>query len=150
MTENPRVDRYLKDKAFDHMDHALGRHFDPAGETFRNYFATKAGGKLAQQFDASPWWALSGVRDTMAYYHVTAAGIAALKAHLSVHAPINAFVVSFNGYSSTVTAKSASAAKYSYWLSISDIYSDLTFIEFCRSARVQKIPSDWTGERKAA
>lgn len=151
MTENPRVNRYLKDKAFDHMDHALGRHFDPAGETFRNYFATEAGGELAKEFDASPWWALNGVRNDMAYYHFTDAGIAELKAHLTIHAPISAFVVSFNGYSSTVTAKSASAAKYDYWLGINDIYCDLTFIEFCRSARVRKLPSDRAVEpRKAA
>lgn len=151
MTDNPRVNRYLKDKDFDHMDHALGRHFDPAGETFRNYFATEAGGELAQQFEASPWWALNGVRSDMAYYRVTDAGIAALKVHLAEHAPINAFVVSFNGYSSTVTASTASAAKYGYWLGISDIYSDLTFIEFCRAARVLKLSSDRDAQsRKAA
>lgn len=135
---NPRVNRYLKDKAFDHMDHALGRHFDPAGETFRNYFATEAGGVLAQQFDASPWWALSGVRHDMAYYHVTDAGIAALKEHLAENAPIKAFVVSFNGYSETVTAKTASAAKYDYWVCVSDVYCDLKFIEFARQARVRR------------
>lgn len=150
MTENPRVNRYLKDKAFDHMDHALGRHYDPAGETFRNYFATEAGGALALQFDATPFWGLRGVRDGMANYHVTDAGIAALKEHLAEHAPISAFVVSFNGYSSTVTAKSASAAKYDYWLDVRDIYSDLTFIEFCRSARVRKLPSVRAEPRKAA
>lgn len=151
MTENPRVNRYLKDKTFDRMDHALGRCFDPAGETHRNYFATDAGGDLASEFNRSPYWALSGQQGDMAYYYVSDAGIAALKAHLAIHAPIKAFVVSFNGYSSTVTAKSASAAKYDYWLGISDIYCDLTFIEFCRSARVRKLPSDRAVEpRKAA
>lgn len=138
MNTNPRVNRYLKDKAFDHMDHALGRHFDPAGETHRNYFATGAGGELAMQFEASPWWSKSGQRDDMAYYHVTDAGIAALKAHLAEHAPIKAFVVSFNGYSGAVTAATASKAKYDYWLGVSDVYSDLTFMEFSRSARVRK------------
>lgn len=150
MTDNPRVNRYLKDKAFDHMDHALGRHFDPAGETFRNYFATEAGGELAQQFDSSPWWALNGVRSDMAYYRVTDAGIAALKVHLAEHAPIKAFIVSFNGYSSTVTAATASAAKYDYWLGVSDIYSDLTFIDFCRSTRVHKLSDRAIEPSKAA
>jgi hypothetical protein len=138
LTENPRVNRYLKDKAFDHMDHALGRHYDPAGETHRNYFATEAGGKLSQEFDASPWWERGSARDDMAYYRVTEAGIAALKSHLAEYAPISAFVVSFNGYSSTVTATTASKAKYDYWLGVSDVYSDLTFIEFSRGARVRR------------
>ena len=46
--------------------------------------------------------------------------------------------MSFNGYSDTVTAATASKAKYDYWLGVSDVYSDLTFIEFSRSARVRK------------
>lgn len=150
MTENPRVNRYLKDKAFDRMDHALGRYFDPAGETHRNYFAVNSHSKLTAELEASSWWELNGVRDGMAYFHVTEEGIGALKEYLAEHAPISAFVVSFNGYSSSVTAKSASAAKYDYWLDVRDIYSDLTFIEFCRSARVRKLPSVRAEQRKAA
>lgn len=33
-----RVNRYLKDKAMDRMDHALGCPVDPMQETFRNYY----------------------------------------------------------------------------------------------------------------
>jgi hypothetical protein len=138
MTTNPRVNRCLADDAFDHMDHALGRHFDPAGETHRNYFATEAGGELALEFDASPWWAFDGIRWELAYYHVTAEGISALKSHLAVHHPLAAFVVSFDGYSATVTAKTASKAKYSSWIDRSDIYPDLSFIEFARHASVRR------------
>lgn len=138
MSANPRVNRYLDDKAFDHMDHALGRYLDPMGETHRNYFAIDAGSDLALQFDASPWWDKSGQRDDMAYYHVTDAGKAALKSHLAEHAPIKAFVVSFNGYSDTVTAATGSKAKYDYWLGVSDVYCDLTFIEFAQTARVRR------------
>ncbi len=145
MTENPRVNRYLKDKTFDRMDHALGRYFDPAGETHRNYFAAQADSDLASEFNRSPYWALSGQQGDMVFYYVTDNGIAALKAYLAEHAPINAYVVSFNDYSAT-----ASAAKYDYWLGVRDVYSDLTFIDFCRSARVRKLPSDRAGERKAA
>jgi hypothetical protein len=150
MTENPRVNRYLKDKTFDRMDHALGRYFDPAGETHRNYFAVQAGSDLASEFNRSPYWALSGQQGDMAYYYVTDAGIAALKAHLAEFAPISAFVVWFDGHSRTIAAKSSSAAKYSYWMEISDICSGLTFIGFCRRARVRKLPSDRAGQRKAA
>jgi hypothetical protein len=137
MAKNPRVNRYLQDKAFDHMDHALGRYFDPTGETHRNYFATSADSEQAKQFDASPWWSLGSVSNGMAYYHVTVEGMYALKAHLAEHAPTKAFVVSFNGYSDTVTAATASKAKYEYWLGVSDVYSDLTFKDFTRSARVR-------------
>ena len=150
MTENPRVNRYLKDKAFDHMDHALGRYFDPAGETHRNHFATEAGGELADEFNRSPFWALSGQQHGMAYYYVTEAGIAALKDHLAEHAPTTAFVVSFDGYSSTLVAATASAAKYKSWRCVSDVNSDLTFIEFCRSARVRKLSAVRAEPRKAA
>jgi hypothetical protein len=135
---NPRVNRYLKDKAFDHMDHALGRYHDPTGETHRNYFAIDAGSDLALQFDTSPWWAKSGQQADMAYYHVTDIGKQALKAHLAEHAPMKAFNVAFGGYSDTIPAPSASKAKYKYWLRVSDTDCDLTFIDFSRTARVRR------------
>lgn len=138
MTANPRVNRYLKDKAFDHMDHALGRYFDPTGETHRNYFAIGADAPLAIEFDASPWWAKSGQRDDMAYYYVTDAGKAALKSHLAEHAPMKAFEVTWGGYSNIEATPTASKAKYAYWLGVSDVYCDLTFIEFSRTARVRR------------
>lgn len=36
--KNPTVNRYLKDKAMDHIDHALGRPVDPLRESYRNHF----------------------------------------------------------------------------------------------------------------
>lgn len=74
MTRNPRVNRYLKDKAMDHIDHALGRPVDPMGETYRNHFATGADGKDAKQFAASSNWEKVGQRDDMAFFAVTDAG----------------------------------------------------------------------------
>lgn len=139
MTNNPRVNRCLADKMFDHMDHALGRHFDPADQTFRNYFATDAGSALAQEFDASPWWKLGRVSDGMAYYHVTTAGIYALKGYLAKNNPIHLFVVSFNGFSSNVTAETAGKARYADFLDRTDVYPDLTFIEFSKHASVRRV-----------
>lgn len=136
---NPRVDRYLADKAFDHIDHALGRHFDPTDETFRNYFATEAGGDLSQAFDASPYWEKGGQRGDMAYYHVTREGAYALKAYLAEHAPIGLFEIEFNGFSSSVPAKTAASAKYKDWLNRSGGYPDLKFITFARHARIRRV-----------
>lgn len=138
MTENPRVNRYLKDKAFDRMDHALGRHFDPTGETFRNYFATDARGALAQSFDASPFWGHSGTQGDMAYYHVTEEGCVALKEHLKKHGEFKAYTVSYRGLNSSVVAKSASKAKYESWLRFSDCCPDVTFLDFVREAKFRR------------
>lgn len=135
---NPRVNRYLKDKAFDHMDHALGRYFDPMGETHRNYFAIEAGSDLAREFEASPWWAKSGQQADMAYYHVTDVGKQALKDHLVATDPRCAFVVTWDGYSQTISALTASKAKYDYFLHVKDVMPDIRFIDFSRTARVRR------------
>ncbi|MDE3791731.1 hypothetical protein I7G86_13920 [Sinorhizobium meliloti] len=138
MTSNPRVNRYLKDKAMDHIDHALGRPVDPLGETYRNHFATDAGGKQAQQFAASPNWERVGQRDDMAFFAVTDIGRDALAAHLKqIGDKHRLYHVTYEGQTQAVVAVSAAKAKYSLWLDISDCFCDLTFGKFCRAATVR-------------
>lgn len=81
MTDNPSVNRYLEDKAMDHIDHALGRPFDPMAETYRSHFVCD--GALADEMAASPYWSeaktlMGGQRAFL----VTNAGREALAAHL--------------------------------------------------------------------
>lgn len=138
MSDNPKVDRYFKDKAMDHIDHALGRPTFPLRESHRNYFATDANSDLARQFMASPNWEKTGQRDDMAYFSVTDLGRHALVDHIeALGNPWKAYVVSFEKYTKIVPAKSRSAAKYSWWLEISDCWEDLRFIDFAKHARVR-------------
>lgn len=132
------VNRCLKDKDFDHIDHALGRPVNPIVESYRNYFATGKDGHLARSFSASPFWALNGIRDDMAYYRVTPAGREALVKHLKeIGDKHRQYDVTFQGYSFQVVATSASKARYSAFLDISDCCSELTFATFSRKASVR-------------
>lgn len=138
MSDNPSVNRYLSDKAFDHIDHALGRPAWPERESFRNYFACDADGSLASSFAASPFWALSGVDGTMAYYHVTAAGRSALAQHLAEIAAPGPWSISYRGFASIDVAASRSKAAYRAFLRWREVMPDLRFIEFARQARVRR------------
>ena len=132
------VDRYLKNKVFDYIDHAIGRPVDPLVETHRNYFATDKGSAIAKGFAASPFWALNGIRDDMAFYRVTPAGRKALKKHLKeIGDKHRLYDVTYEGHTQSVAAISASKAKYRIWLDISDCFCDLTFGAFTRQARVR-------------
>ncbi|MVB04197.1 hypothetical protein GN325_20750 [Agrobacterium vitis] len=143
MSNNPSVNRCLKDKAFDHIDHALGRPVDPMRESHRNYYATDAESDLAKAFGASENWKLaSSTKSGMAYFHVTDAGRIALRNHLACHSvnmgrPWRAFAVEFNGYSDTIPARSRGQAKYLRFLSVSDCYPSLKFGEFVKRANVR-------------
>ncbi|QPI24446.1 hypothetical protein I0J99_10810 [Sinorhizobium meliloti] len=140
MTRNPRVNRYLKDKAMDHIDHALGRPVDPMGETYRNHFATGADGKDAKQFAASSNWEKVGQRDDMAFFAVTDAGRGALKDHLkSIGDPWQPYSVTWGGHTVLIAAKSIGNAKYSTYLDVSDSYSELKFVDFAREAKVRRV-----------
>lgn len=135
------VNRYLKDKAMDHIDHALGRPVDPMLESHRNHFAVDAGSKTAQAFDASPYWRQNGKgpQGGMAFYHVTEEGRQALKAHLKeIGDKHRLYEVTFKGNSTQLAAESAAKAEYQFWLDISDCFCDLTFGKFCRAATVRK------------
>lgn len=134
---NPSVDRSIEDPAMDHIDHALGRPFDPMRETYRNHFATD--GALADEFAASPYWEERGGHGSMRYFGVTDAGRAALAAYLNaLPNPHKMWEVTFEGHTWNCAAPTAAKARYSEWLSISDSCCELTFAAFCRNARVRR------------
>lgn len=140
MTENPSVNRWLKDKAMDHIDHAIGRPVWPLRETYRNHFATDATGTIAIDFAFSPYWARVGQQGDMAFFAVTTAGRKALAAYLDgmdVGERQRAYVVTYEGHSRIVSAKSRSHARYSEYLTISDCFSELTFGEFIKHSSVR-------------
>lgn len=138
MSSNPSVNRYLADKPFDHIDHALGRPMWPLRESHRNYFATNVDSEHAKHFAASPLWSLTGVDGSMAYYHVTKEGRAALAAHLAeVGSKWRPYRVSFRGFERIVPAGSPSKARYSYFLDLRDIAPELEFVSFASEARVR-------------
>lgn len=135
---NPRVNRYLKDKAVDHIDHALGRPAWPLRESYRNYFATGLDGDLACAFEASPHWERHGADRSMAYYRVTQAGRQALAEHLASLPAVHVYVVSYGGYDWNVTATTPSKARYSYYLDIAESWPDLKFGEFVKKSSVRR------------
>ena len=130
------VNRYLDDKAMDHIDHALGRPVDPMGETYRNYFAIDSDCALADQFRSSGHWHERGGVDTISYFTVTKEGRAALADHLKQIGDKNRlYRVWFNGEEmSPVIATSHAKARYRKFLEFDD---GQTFGEFCRSTRVR-------------
>jgi len=131
-----KVDRYLKDKSMDHIDHALGRPLNPLGETYRNFFATD--GKLADEMAASPFWSEGKRGSGMRYFYVTDAGRKALTEHLrAIEDKHRAFIVQFAGFTTTVVATTRSKARYSYYCSVSDCCPDLDFKDFCRRVSVR-------------
>lgn len=135
---NPSVNRYLKDKAFDHIDHALGRPVDPMRESYRNYFAAGVDSRNAKEFNVSPNWELFSQRDDMAYFGVTLAGRKALAAHLKqLGDKHRLYDVTYEGRTQAVVAVSAAKAKHRLWLDISDCFCDLTFARFTKSASVR-------------
>lgn len=108
--ENPRVNRHLKDRAMDHIDHALGR----------------------------PVW--HGAQGQMLFYRVTGEGRAALAKHLDsveVDQRHRGYVVTFDRHSRTIPAKSRSHARYAYFQDVRDCLPDLTFGDFIRRSTVR-------------
>ena len=138
MKENPSVNRCLKDKAFDRIDHALGRPAWPRRESYRNYFATHAGGDPACEFEASPNWERGGHIGGLTCYRVTDKGRKALADHLAALRLDNVFVVTFDGYDQIVPAATPSKARYSHFLNVSDTCPDLSFTDFLCRSRVRR------------
>lgn len=142
------VNRYLKDKAMDHIDHALGRPVDPQNNahSHRNYFAVSCNAEKAK-FRASPHWIEGRTFERMTWFHVSEEGRAALAAHLKeIGDPYRLFQVhydhpAYETWSVLVAAKSRAAARYSYFLDVTDTRPDLTFGEFCKhtSARLARV-----------
>jgi hypothetical protein len=132
------VNRYLKDKDMDRIDHALGRPLDPMGETYRSYFA--AGGTIADELAASPHWE-AGARTvgdgSLRYFYVTREGRKALAEHLrAIGDPHRAFVVTFESFQSTIVATSRAKARYSYYLDLTDSWP-MPFKDYCRRVSVR-------------
>jgi hypothetical protein len=133
-----QVNRSLKNKAFDHIDHALGRPVDPMADTYREYFATDRSSALAAEFRSSPHWEEGSGDGKMSYFYVTQAGRRALADHLrEIGDPFRTFIVTYCGYPETVAATTPAKARYSRYLSISDVCPDLTFKDFCKNASVR-------------
>lgn len=137
MTDNPSVNRYLEDKAMDHIDHALGRPFDPMVESYRSHFV--CGGALADQMAASPHWSEANtLPGGLRAFLVTPAGREALAAHLkSLPNPLRKYEVTFEGHRWSCVALSVGKAKYQQWLQVCDCVPDLSFFDFCRAAKVR-------------
>lgn len=140
MTNNPAVNRYLKDEDMDRIDHALGRPVWPLRETYRNHYATDASGTLAVDFAFSSHWEKSGQRGDMAFFTVTEAGRKALSDYLDeldIGERHRAYIVTFEGHDDIIPAKSRAHARYANWLQISDCFAELTFGEFIKSSSVR-------------
>lgn len=131
------VNRYLKDKAFDRIDHALGRPVDPLAETYRDYFAAGKDSEVAEGMRRSDFWKEGKTTDSLTYFFVTHAGRVALRDHLkAIGDPHRMFEVEWEGHTHKLVAKSRGNAKYQAYLCASDAFCDLTFREFVRTARV--------------
>lgn len=150
---SPSVNRYLEDKHFDRIDHALGRPVDPLAGTHRDYFAVEASSELADQFKASPHWECGTPNKTtgMAYFYVTGDGRQALADHLkSIGDRNKMYILTYQGRTFGVAATSAAKAKYSAFLDLSDCNPDLKFKDFVAEARAVsvKAPACRNGEAK--
>lgn len=133
-----QVNRYLKDKAMDHIDHALGRPVDPNSDTHRNYFYVIGDTQLRRDMASSPYWQSSGKTRDGEYFSVTKEGRAALAAHLkSIGDKHRRWIVAHAGYERVVVATTRGKARYSYWLDISDADDSLTFSKFQRNSHVR-------------
>jgi len=133
-----QVDRYLENKAMDHIDHALGRPVDPTGETYRNYFYVVGDTELRREMAASPHWTDDSEQGDDCYFAVTDAGRLALAEHLRAIGDKNRkWIVSYAGYEMEAVATTAAKARYSKWLDVSDIDDSLTFGKFQRASKVR-------------
>lgn len=133
-----QVNRYLNDKAMDHIDHALGRPVDPRAETYRNYFYVIGDTELRHGMASSPYWESAGQTGDGEYFSVTDEGRGALADHLkAIGDKHRRWIVSYGGYHMEVVATTRAKARYSKWLSVSDVRPDLTFAEFQRNSTVR-------------
>lgn len=133
-----QVNRYLKDKAMDHIDHALGRPVDPTAETYRNYFYVIGDTDLRRSMASSPHWQGDRKAGEGEYFVVTDEGRAALAAHLkAIGDKHRLWIVSYGGYQMETVATTAAKARYSKWLDIRDTDDSLTFGKFQRNSKVR-------------
>ena len=137
--DNPTVNRYLKDKAMDRIDHALGRPVDPLRETYRDHYAVEKDSDIAAEFRASSNWQEeqpSALNEDMRWFYVTDVGRQALANHLKkINDGNRRFVVTWEGYDTIVAAETHSKARYSKYLAVSDVMvadgaAEVTFVKF--------------------
>ncbi len=142
---NAQVNRWLKNKDMDHIDHALGRPVDPLNKShsYRDHFALSNDDKIAE-FRASPNWTEGASGHGTTFFHVSDEGRAALAAHLKeigdkhrLFEVIYAPDWSEKPEANLVAAKSRGAAKYAYWIDLSDSLCDLTFKDYCKDVSVR-------------
>lgn len=136
--DQPTVNRYLKDKAMDRIDHALGRPVKPFGQTYRNYFAIDTDSDLAEQFRKSDFWDEGKTAPGgMTFFSVNWFGREALSNHLKHIGDKNRhFTVFWGGMELSVVAETRSKARYRKWLDVSDT-RDISFKEFQATASVR-------------
>lgn len=133
-----QVNRYLKDKAMDWIDHALGRPVDPMAETFRDYFFVCGQGETRRHMAESSHWTADNPAKEDVYFYVTNAGREALAAHLKqIGDKHRLWTVSWRGYDMATVATTAAKARYSKWLDVSDSDDSLTFAKFQRESKVR-------------
>lgn len=133
-----QVNRYLENKAMDHIDHALGRPVDPLSETYRNYFYVIGDTALRRYLAGSPHWRSNGQVTDGEYFSVTDAGRQALASHLKqIGDKHRRYIVLWGGYEMEVVATTAAKARYRKWLDISDVDDSLTFARFQRESKVR-------------
>lgn len=133
-----QVNRHLKDRDMDCIDHALGRPVDPMAESYRAYYATFEGSPECAAFEASANWQFLSQTGTMRFYQVTEQGRRALTNYLrEIGDKHKLFAVTFEGQQSTVVGTSRSNARYRHWLNISDCLPDMKYSDFMRRATVR-------------
>jgi len=76
------ANRSLDDWCMDDIDHALGRPFDPLGETYRDYYCANAGSREARHMAHSPHWLRRYETKAGIVFTVTPAGREALADYL--------------------------------------------------------------------
>lgn len=141
---NLKINRNLKDKGANLIDHALGRPVDPLRASFRNYFVTTVGAPEAVHMAASPHWNIGkfGGTDSVSFT-VNDVGRKYLSATLKAEGFCHRLydIEYWDGMGTdNIAAETASKARYSAFLNITDIYEDLSFFDFCKLIKVRLNP----------
>lgn len=122
----------IEDPHFHEIHHALGCPWpeEVMGETYRNHFSIGEESETAARMKASPHWTDGREVFGSMVFHVTAAGRAALAAHMRANVETPArYEITFRDYdgSTIVSARSRSAAKYAAYI---DADLDWSFMEY--------------------
>jgi len=131
-----QVNRWLENKRFDRIDHALGRPVNPLHKTYRNHYATEMGGPQALELASDPAWHIGLRSGDMLFFYVTKYGRHALHSHLrEIGDRHRIWHIEWDGMHLTQIAESRGKAMYQKWLSVSDT-CDVSFGTFVKAARV--------------